>query len=194
MAGRHGHRCHIDGLVSPSPGRVAFGPAATIRFLPKRLDLQDAERHDFARLFRAAVGPEPAGKVLVMSCGGYPDESLGGGKKLSRLHNHRLSGLVCDGRLRDFAGLAEMGFAAYCAGETVRWAGDHLMPFAAGVEVAVRGVTVVPGDYVYADAAGVAVIPAADVREVLEEAVRIEERDAATIARIRAEDEGRPGG
>jgi regulator of RNase E activity RraA len=185
MAGRHAHRCHVDGLVSPAPGGVAFGPAATMRCLPRREDLRDPARHDFVPLFREAVGAEPRGKVLVIAAEGYPGESVAGGKKLTRLEIGGCSGLVTDGSLRDFAGLAEMPFSAWCSGETVRWAGDNLMPYEAGVPVELRGVTVVPGDYVYADASGVVVIPGADVAAVLEEAVRIEERDARTIARIR---------
>ena len=51
-----------------------------------------------------------------------------------------------------------------------------------------------PGDWIYADAAGVVVIPPGDLRPVLEEAARIEERDAATVARMREEDLRRAGG
>jgi 4-hydroxy-4-methyl-2-oxoglutarate aldolase len=193
MAGRHAHRCHVDGLVSPAPGKVAFGPAATMRCLPGRADVRDPERHDFVPLFREAVGADPAGKVLVIAAEGYPGESVAGGKKLTRLETAGCSGLVTDGSLRDFAGLAEMSFSAWCSGETVRWAGDNLMPYEAGVPVELRGVTVLPGDWIYADASGVAVIPAGDVAAVLEEAVRIEERDAQVIARIR-EDAARGDG
>ena len=62
------------------------------------------------------------------------------------------------------------------------------MPFAANVPVAVAGVTVVPGDWVLADAGGAVVVPAGDLAPVLEEAARIEERDAAEVARAREED------
>jgi regulator of RNase E activity RraA len=59
------------------------------------------------------------------------------------------------------------------------------------VPVAVGGVTVLPGDWIYADRAGAVVIPAGDLREILEEAARIEERDAAEVARMRARDAAR---
>jgi len=49
-------------------------------------------------------------------------------------------------------------------------------------------VTVVPRDWIYADRSGAVVIPAADLRTILEEAARIEERDAAEVARLRERD------
>ena len=73
-------------------------------------------------------------------------------------------------------------------GETVRQGGDTVMPYAANVPVCVGGVTVVPGDWVYADRSGAVVIPSDDLRPVLEEAARIEERDAAEVERLRAAD------
>ena len=77
---------------------------------------------------------------------GYPDVSLGGGTKLSRLSNHRLAGLLCDGRVRDFGELARQEPVVYCVGETTRWGGDALMPFEANCPVIVGGVTIIPGD------------------------------------------------
>ena len=65
------------------------------------------------------------------------------------------------------------------------------MPWDADVPVAIGGVTVTPGDWIYADRAGAVVIPAADLREILEEAARIEERDAAEVARMRERDADR---
>ncbi|MDX6647212.1 MAG: hypothetical protein QOK40_2939 [Miltoncostaeaceae bacterium] len=191
MMRRHAHRAHVVGLVSPCPERALLGPAVTMRFLPLRRDRLEPARHDFEPLLLEAVGDEPEGRVLVVSSGGYPEAALAGGRKLSRLRNLGLAGILADGRLRDFAEVAELGIAAWCRGETVRQGGDVLMPFEVNVPVALDGVTVFPGDWVYADAAGAVVMPAADATALLEEAVRIDERDAATVARVRAEDRAR---
>ncbi|QYG93236.1 RraA family protein [Iamia sp. SCSIO 61187] len=185
MGRRHGHRAHLLPMVSPDPGRPLVGPAATITFLPYRDDVEDPP--DFAELFYRAVGPQPEGKVLVLSSGGHPDVSHGGGTKLSRVHNHGLAGVASDGRLRDFAELARFDFATWCRGEATRWGGDTVMPHAAGQPVAFAGVCVVPGDYVYLDDSGGVVIPAADVAEVLAEAHRIEVEDSRSTDHIRAE-------
>ncbi|MGD9571508.1 MAG: RraA family protein [Thermoleophilia bacterium] len=181
----HGHRAHITDLVSPVPERWLLGPAVTMQFLPLRADLLDPARHDFSPMLDAAVaGGDPAGAVLVVSSWGHPDQPVAGGKKLSRLRNLGLAGLVADARLRDFAEVVDLGIGAWCRGETVRQGGHEIMPWAAGVPVAVGGVTVIPGDWVYADASGAVVIPAGDLRAVLEEAAAIEERDAAAVERM----------
>lgn len=193
MMRRHAHRAHIDDLVSPAPERWVLAEAVTMRFAPFRADLFDADRHDFGALAVEAAGDEPSGKVLVASCGGHPERPIAGGKKLSRLANLGMAGVVSDARLRDFGEVVDLGIAAWVAGETVRQAGDTMMPLEANVPLVVGGVTVVPGDWVYADASGAVVIPAADLGPVLEEACAIEERDARTVARMRAEDLARMG-
>jgi 4-hydroxy-4-methyl-2-oxoglutarate aldolase len=103
----HRHRCHILDLVSPTPGRVLFGPAVTISYFPSCSAGVDPAQYNLAALFHEAVGDTPAGKVLVLASNGYPDVSMAGGTKLFRLQEHRLAGVLTDGRLRDFDELAK---------------------------------------------------------------------------------------
>lgn len=187
MGRLHGHRAHLLPLVSPDPTRPLFGPAVTIAYLPTRDDLPQAER-GFASLFHTALADRPAGTVLVLSSGGYPDASHGGGTKLSRLERHGLAGVLADGRLRDFDQLREYRFATWCRGEATRWGGDTVMPFAANIAVEIGGVCLTPGDYVYADTSGAVVIPAASLDRVLDEAHRVEAEDTEFVAKIRDED------
>lgn len=186
----HGHRAHILSLVSPSPRRL-FGPAATIAYLPYRDDLPQAKR-GFGALFHEAVGTSQPGAVLVLSSGGYPDASHGGGTKLSRLNHCGAAGVLADGRLRDFAQLDGYGFATWCRGEATRWGGDTVMPFAANVPVQVGGVCVVPGDYIYADASGAVVIPQGSIERVIDEAIQIEAEDDRFVEEIANEDAAAP--
>jgi regulator of RNase E activity RraA len=184
----HSHRAHILGLVSPAPRRL-FGPVATIAYLPYRDDLPQTEI-GFGPLFYEAVGGSPAGTVLVLSSGGYTDAAHGGGTKLSRLAHTRAAGVLADGRLRDFDELREYSFATWCRGETTRWGGDTIMPFAANLAVEVGGVSVVPGDYIFADASGAVVIPRASLKRVLDEALSVEAEDARSLEEIAAEQRG----
>jgi regulator of RNase E activity RraA len=123
----HQRRAHLLPLISPDPSRVLFGPVVTIGFVPSRDDLPEATL-GLAPLFYRAVADAPPGAVLVLSAGGYPDASHGGGTKLSRLHDHGLAGVLTDGCLRDFAELAGYDFATWCGGEATRWGGDTLIP------------------------------------------------------------------
>jgi regulator of RNase E activity RraA len=187
---RYSHRAHIMDLVTPSPGRVLFGPAVTIAFVPYREDLHDERRHTFASMFYEAVRAEPAGKVLVLSSGGHPDAAHAGGTKLYRAETNRLAGVLADGRVRDFAELAEFDMVTYCRGEATRAGGSVVMPYEANVAVEVGGVTIQPGDYLYVDPSGGVVVPAADLDEVVEVARAVEAEDVRTLARIRQEGPG----
>ncbi len=187
--GRHfDHQYTIEGLISPTPGRVLFGRAVTINFLPIRDDIQNPDVHNFAAQFYKAIGDKGTGKVLVLASNGHESTSVGGGTKNSRLQNHGLSGLLTDGSLRDFGELADYDFATYCSGETVNWGGGTIMPYAANVEVVLGAVTILPGDYIYADEAAAVVIPARAVEKVFEEALKVETEDMQAMEEIKRED------
>ena len=190
MGRLHNHRAHILSLVSPAPRRL-FGPVATIAYLPYRDDLPQTSL-GFGSLFHQALGESSAGTVLVLSSGGYPDASHGGGTKLSRLQHGGVAGVLTDGRLRDFDQLGRYTFATWCRGEATRWGGDTVMPFAANVAVEIGGVCVIPGDYVYADTTGAVVIPRTSLQPVLEEALSVEAEDARSLQEIAAERPAQP--
>ncbi len=168
------HRAHVIHLDSPDPRRVLFGPAVTIGYMPVRKDLMDPEQHSLGPAFYRAIGDEDAtGKVLVMASNGYAHASLGGGTKLSRVGNHKMAGILCDGQLRDYEELNSYDFAVYCKGETVRAGGNEIQPYLTNVPVCVDGVTVVPGDYVFAHGSTAVIIPAASAEAILKKSREI---------------------
>ena len=183
----HRHRCYILNLVSPTPGRVLFGPAVTISYFPSCSAMLDPERYNLQTLFYEAVGDEPEGKVVVLASNGYTDVSMGGGTKLSRLQNHGSAGVLTDGRLRDFDELATFDFAAYCSGEATKWGGGEVTPFQANVPVVLSGVGVMPGQYVFADSSGALIIPDGQVEEVIAGARAVQAEDNRYRSEIRQE-------
>src|SRR3954454_24053957 len=188
MGRMHRHRCHILDLVSPTPGRILFGPAVTISYFPSCSAALDPERYNLRNLFYEAVGDEPEGKVLVLASNGYTDVSMGGGTKLSPLQDHGCAGVLTDGRLRDFDELAGFDFAAYCAGEAIRWGGGEVTPFQANVPVVLSGVGVIPGQYVFDDSSSAVMIPPGDLERALAEARSIKADDARYREEIARED------
>src|SRR3546814_6527281 len=84
------HRASIPDLISPTPGRVLFGRAVTIRYVPFRQDLSDEENPSFSRFFYEAVTGDFEEAVLVLNNPSHADTSIGGGVKFSRLHNHKI--------------------------------------------------------------------------------------------------------
>lgn len=168
MVQRYTHRAHVIDLHSPDPSRILFGPAVTIGFFPVRRDLMDPQRHSLGPLlYRSIERVAPRGHVLVMASNGHAHASLGGGTKLSRLRNHEMAGVLCDGHLRDFEELLTYDVGVYCKGETVRAGGNEIQPYVADVPVVVDGTTVIPGDYVFARGTSAVIIPAADAQTVL---------------------------
>lgn len=181
MGRLHRHRCHILDLVSPTPGRRMAGPAVTVSYFPTCNQALDTKTYNFAELFYQAVGSDGDGKVLVLASNGYPETSLGGGTKLSRAQKMGLAGVLSDGRLRDFNELAGFDFATYCRGQATRWGGDAVTPYLANVPVVISRVGIHPGDFIFADASGAVVIPAPQVRDVVDEAMRVNEEDRSAL-------------
>lgn len=189
----HRHRCHILDLVSPTPGRVLFGPAVTISYFPSCSAGLDPDRFNLRNLFYEAVGDKPEGKVVVLASNGYTHVSMGGGTKLSRLQNHGCAGVITDGRLRDFDQLATYDFAAYCSGEATRWGGGEVTPIQANVPVVLSGVGVMPGQYVFADSSGAVVVPDGQIEDVIAGARAVVAEDAHDAEEIKREALRGPG-
>jgi regulator of RNase E activity RraA len=187
MGRMHRHRCHILDLVTPTPGRRMAGAAVTISYFPACSAGLPGETYNFADMFYEAVGDVGEGKVLVLASNGYPQTSLGGGTKLARVQKMGLAGVLTDGRLRDFDELAGFDFATYCNGEATRWGGDAVTPYLANVPVVVAQVGIHPGDFIFADRHGAVVIPPSQVREVVNEAMRINEEDRSALQNISEE-------
>ena len=175
------HHAHILDLVSPTPDEVLFGRAATIRFFPNRRD-----HHSGVDRFDDLLGQiSGTGHVLVIGAGGHEDQAVAGGKKVARIEAAGFIGLLTDARLRDLDEIADFDIVCYCSGETVRASGDDAMPLEANVPVEIDGVGVLPGDWIYADTAGVVVIPDADLDTVIATAREIEAKNAAAVTAAR---------
>ncbi|MDH3226029.1 MAG: RraA family protein [Thermoleophilia bacterium] len=185
MARRFSHRWHILDLVSPTPGAVLHGWAATVRFLPRRDDLRNADVHDFMPATLAAAGEDPSGRVLVVTTGSYRHAAVAGGKKLTLVDALGFSGLLTDGRLRDFDEARQLSGVFYCGGEAVLADRSDLMAFEANAAVELAAALITPGDWIYADAAGAVIVPGDHVQGVLEAAAERERADAAESERIR---------
>jgi regulator of RNase E activity RraA len=187
MGRRHRHRCHILDMVSPTPGRRLLGPAVTISYFPTCAAGLDPAHYNFADVFYRAVGGDAEGKVLVLASNGYDDTSLAGGTKLARVQKMGMAGILADGRLRDFDELSRYDYSTYCHGEATRWGGDSVTPYLANAPVVISKVGIHPGDIVFADGSGAVAIPADQLDDIVEEALRVNQEDRDAIATIDVE-------
>lgn len=107
-------------------------------------------------LVTAALTQPGAGKVLVIDGGGSNRCALLGDKLAAAAVENTWSGIIVYGCLRDSSDIAQMQIGlkalATCPVKSEKnGIGEH------GVPVCFAGITFVPGEYVYADADGIAV-------------------------------------
>ncbi|MGB1627947.1 MAG: hypothetical protein ACPHET_09285, partial [Miltoncostaeaceae bacterium] len=151
-------------------------------FGPRRDDLPD---HDLAQAAAQALADVPPGAVLVIAAPDAPGEAVAGGKKLAAIEEAGAAGVIAWGAIRDRHEAADYAMGVWALSETPRASGDLLQVVEVGGLICFGGVTVMPGDWVYVDEAGLVAVPWHDRGGVVEAAVEIELADADAVRRIR---------
>ena len=107
---------------------------------------------------KAAVESPGQGRVLVVDGGGSLRRALLGGNLGAAAAKNGWAGVVIDGAVRDSAELAacDTGIRALAL---IPLPTDRKAPGQTGVAVQIQGVWVRPGDWLYADADGIVVMP-----------------------------------
>jgi regulator of RNase E activity RraA len=172
----------VSGIVPQTLRTRICGRVATVKFAA---GARKGARHACTAAVEAA---EPGGIVLVEQRTGV--DAAGWGGVLSRAAKVRgLSGAIVDGPARDIDEALEVAFPVFARAATARTARGRIFEADTACPVVVGEVTVHPGDYAVADSSGVAFIPAAELRNVLEAAEAIAAREAAMTREVEA---GRP--
>ena len=170
----------MDGVLPLSPKARVAGPAATIRYAPRRGVGQSARSiYDLIRTF------EP-GSVLVIESGGTRT-SVFGANMATQGQVHGLAGMITDGCCRDFPEMMALEMPVFCTGRTVRLP-NHLELVAHDVPISCGGAQVRPGDFIIGDADGVVVVPASETEAFLHQAEDIAriEKDLGRAIRAKA--------
>lgn len=148
------------------PGAVLSGPAFTVWTRPG--DNQG---------LHAAFETIRRGEVLVVNGGGDETRALIGELVVQKALALEIGGIVLDGAARDVTELAALGVPVFARAVTP--AGPWKTgPYRIGGTIAVGGVPVSQGDWVLGDDDGVAVVPAAQVGEVVAAAHNLLEGEA----------------
>lgn len=167
LAARGEQNTFMLGVSPLDPETKVVGRARTLRFLPARGPKQSGAGGGEDNPQRLAIESIQPGDILVIDSGG--DVSGGGviGDILSARIRY-LGGLavVTDGAVRDTAQIREVGLPVWIRG--VHGDGYNRGLYAADYDLPIRcaGVTVIPGDFIVADADGVVVIPPEYAAEV----------------------------
>lgn len=126
-----------------------------------------------------AIERARAGEVIVVEQRTGIDAGSWGGILTLGAKMKGVAGVVADGPVRDIDEARAYGFPIYCRSLTPRTARGRVAEVECNGPVNVGGVAVQPGDYVIADASGVAFVPADEASRVLEAAESIAGREAA---------------
>ena len=158
------HQTLPHGIVPLKEGMRTAGPAFVVEGRTEEMDPEAGIRRILGML-----GEIPEHHVAVYQPG---DDTCAHFGELSAaaLKTRGCAGIVIDGGCRDIELVKETGFPVFSRYSTPqdavgRW---HVLEWGHTVEIG--GVTVSTGDYVVADADGVAVVPAAVRDQVLDEA------------------------
>lgn len=164
-------------LEQRSSTRRIYGQVVTYRLVPTHA----AKPHSgpVRHLGTTAIELAAPGNVIVVEQRTGIDAGCWGGILTLGAKVKGIAGVIADGPVRDIEEARSYDFPIYCRSLTARTARGRVVEAEINQPVAIGEVTVEPGDYVVADAAGSAFIPANRIDEVLEAAEMIAGREAA---------------
>jgi regulator of RNase E activity RraA len=108
------------------------------------------------------------GQVLVSQCETAELSAAWGGLLTTAARSRNARGVVTDGGARDYVEIVELGFPTFCRGLTPYDSLGRMDVVETNVPIRCGGISVRPGDLVFADVDGIVVVP----QEVADEAIR----------------------
>jgi regulator of RNase E activity RraA len=166
----------MTGVAPLEPDYRMVGEAVTLRYLPYREDLNNAQSvADPEHPQRKTIENIGPGEILVIDARGDVRSGTLGEILVARMKAKGGAGIVTDGAVRDVAGIRGVGLPAFVGGvhasasQTLHYAVDANVPIQCG------GITVMPGDVLVGDSDGVVVIPRKYAAQIADEAVQHDE-------------------
>jgi 5-oxopent-3-ene-1,2,5-tricarboxylate decarboxylase / 2-hydroxyhepta-2,4-diene-1,7-dioate isomerase len=175
----------MRGLRPTRPDLRLLGYAHTLRYVPLREDVRDADTAELNAQRHAveSIGPE---EVLVIDAREDAGAGTIGDIFAARALSRGATGIITDGGLRDSPAVAELDIPTYFQQPHAAVLGLIHYPLETNVPVACAGTLVMPGDVLVGDAEGVVVVPAALAEEVAADALEQERREQWALERVQA--------
>jgi 5-oxopent-3-ene-1,2,5-tricarboxylate decarboxylase/2-hydroxyhepta-2,4-diene-1,7-dioate isomerase len=173
----------MQGLRPTRPDLRLLGYAHTLRYLPLREDVRDADTAEL-NAQKAAIEALGSDEVLVIDARGDPGAGTIGDILAARALARGATGIVTDGGLRDSPAVAELEIPTYYQAPHAAVLGLVHYPLESNVPIACGGTLVMPGDLIVGDAEGVIVLPAAMAEEVALASLEQEAREAWALERV----------
>ena len=169
------------------PSHRMVGRARTIRFIPHREDLVEAQYGSLASSphCEALEGIRP-GEVLVIDAGGSREAAVLGDMFTRRVMERGGTGVVIDCVVRDLSAIRRVGLPVFGAGVHGAGIPRALMSVGRDEPISCGDVPVIPGDVVVGDADGVVVVPPHLAAEVAEASFEHQEEEIWVRERLEA--------
>jgi regulator of RNase E activity RraA len=175
-----GHRAHMTNEIHLLAGTSLAGPAFTMRIVRDETASRSVEGLGAIK----AMETIPEGSVVVAALDDEKDFAVFGATFAVLAKSRNLAGFVIDGSVRSLPSLQRMEFPTFARGTVPGSAGGHYRLDGLNVPIFCGGITVKPGDFVVADADGVAVAPKERYDEVLPLAKKMQREDQAVLPLI----------
>lgn len=151
-----GGHTNVDGSIKPLSNHFKIaGRALTVR-------LPDGENGAVLE----AISKAQKGDVIVIDAKGNTNRAVAGDFVISLAKGVGVQGFVVDGTIRDITAVLALDFPIFSLGTTIAAAFKN-GGGAVGVPIALRGVPVLPGDYIVGDSDGVVFVPNKDVEQIV---------------------------
>ncbi|MES1980406.1 MAG: RraA family protein [Pseudomonadota bacterium] len=167
----------VSGLEQRSTTRRIAGRVVTYRLVAadQAPPVAGAPKH----LGSTAITLAQPGEVIVVEQRTGIDAGCWGGILTLGAQVRGVAGVIADGPVRDIDEARAYDFPVYCRSLTALTARGRVAELETNAPVDIGGVSVNAGDFVIADASGVAFVPATDIARVLDAAEMIAGREAA---------------
>lgn len=155
------------------PGAKLAGPAFTVKCFPGSIIT-----------VHHAILEAKEGDILVVDDEGDRGGAVFGELMTLECLRRNLGGIVIDGPVRDVDEISRLGFPVFTRSRTPR-VGTNRRLGKINLDITCGGVVVRPGDYIYGDGDGVAVIPKERIEEILNAALAIEDKEIDLARRVK---------
>ena len=172
----------VTGLEPLAARARIFGSVITLKLAAGRAPPGAAGRHLGTQAVELAI----PGQVIMVEQRTGLDAAGWGGILSTAAKMKGVAGVIVDGPVRDIDEAQRLGFPLYARCATARTARGRIHEASTGAPIEIGDVVVASGDYVIADASGVALIPAAQFDAVLAAAERIVAKESAMTAAVLA--------
>ena len=168
------------GFRLSAPGATACGRAFTLKQVAQS-DMPDAT----ARHGEAAENLLAPGDILVIDCPDGVDAATWGGGHTLRALGSRAAGILVNGAVRDLAILGQYDLPIMFRTTSPKRSKGRLVTAEIGATLAIKEVSISPGDLVCFDSDGITSVPAASLDAVLTKCAGIRDWEEQRDARLK---------